>query len=541
MITPLKRRQTSDEDYYSTFSTLINQKHPPLSALPEIVSQCLDNLTKTSEKIIGKLRINTFKVVREWGHSAELIRDKGTIFTIHEQCIRILLELQPSSAVIAIDVSDGKTELTDIEFELLRFVFPSFSTDVKLMTKGAIQALVNFLNDLPCCVRDLIDLHKSMQKLEIRYVKNKIYSLIKQRMKAPISWDDLLCLHSHFENHPVQQFCLRTIASLLMKSTTDQYPFIRSAEGYVNRNALNLVVKKETNLFYLIQGFEGLIKHQYDMASDAIDRLKSQNHDSIAFTILLAQFCIHLHAFNEALPLLSDAVDSDPDDLGIRKTRLDVAIEAENYEIILADSSFVLATDNSLNVLRCYRALALYHYDRKQEAWEIIHSVLKEAAQIDCAYYIRARFYFIENRFDQALADVQLLLSKDAENLKALQLAVMIYYSIANSKETIRAATALLLKTPNDLTARRIRSRAFILDGQLQSALVDCNHILQKVAQDIDALLDRAHVYKALNNHVMAQNDLLKVLEQAPDHAEALELMATLNLIEELPMIAPSA
>jgi len=159
-----------------------------------------------------------------------------------------------------------------------------------------------------------------------------------------------------------------------------------------------------------------------------------------------------------------------------------------------------------------------------QEPYNKLTDSIQQAPNKADLYYKRGVLLFQNNQLPYAQADLQKAWTLAPTEEHALSLTTLL--ARKHSDSAIHFVQTALQKLPESVALQVGLARGYQQKGDLQRALTQCNQVLAKHPNSIDALLLKADLQKTLNQEAEALKTLEQAYRLAPFDAELVHNLA---------------
>ncbi|WP_417732725.1 tetratricopeptide repeat protein [Rosistilla oblonga] len=235
----------------------------------------------------------------------------------------------------------------------------------------------------------------------------------------------------------------------------------------------------------------------------------------------------------EALKHLETAVDNDPT-LAEAQTliaRLNALPGGDRTRALKAAAAAVESLQEDPHAQsEAYMLRALMQTDIEARLADINKAIETNSENIE-AYQARSQFYFQQQKFDEAVADLQHVLKVDPTNTRVTATAVK---ALAELKRLDEAKKILDdgLKAKPDASLYQLRAAIYRNEDKLDEAIADLNKAIELQPRDPASLFARAEIYLSRDDTAAARRDLDKAMELNPGSVQGVLLRAYLSAEE---------
>lgn len=246
----------------------------------------------------------------------------------------------------------------------------------------------------------------------------------------------------------------------------------------------NIDTLQARGLYYLLKG-------NYDDAAKDF-RSVVEIDDTPEAQLSLVQALFSGEKLSEALNVLNQVIETDPENAGYFVTRAQIHLEQENEEAALADleKALEIAHDNDKALL--LRAQLYYDKDEFEKAKKDVQRVLNSRparvqSQVQ-ALLLRSLISAAEGNFSAAIEDMEILVQSNPDNVGlTLQLANM-YYGDERPRKAVELFTQVIDQEEDNYFALRGRANALLSFGKHRRAKEDYDAALKIKEDDTNVL-----------------------------------------------------
>lgn len=236
---------------------------------------------------------------------------------------------------------------------------------------------------------------------------------------------------------------------------------------------------------------------------------------------------------SEALKYLETAVDNDPKLAEAQSliARLHALPGGDRQRALKAAGAAVdaLGEDPQLQS-DAYMLRALMQTDQDARLKDVNKAIEVNSDNVE-AYQARSQLYFQQQKFDEAVADLQHVLKVDPTNTAVTATAVK---ALAELKRLDDAKVILDegLEAKPDASLYQLRAAIFRSEDKIDEAIADLNKAIELQPRDPASLFARAEIFLSRDDTDAARRDLDKAMELNPGSVQGVLLRAYLSAEE---------
>jgi len=163
---------------------------------------------------------------------------------------------------------------------------------------------------------------------------------------------------------------------------------------------------------------------------------------------------------------------------------------------------------------------SLMQENKFEQAVPYLNRALEKRPEWSEAYNVRAVAFFEQEDYQKAIEDFNQAIALDSSSYTAFYNRGNAYQELGQYQQALDDYTAAIRKQPNIKDIYINRGVVYYTLNNYEQALKDFNFAL-RLEEDPRARLNRAKTYIARHIWSEALNDLNKLIQQQPDHAEA--------------------
>ena len=272
--------------------------------------------------------------------------------------------------------------------------------------------------------------------------------------------------------------------------------------------------------------YQARVKH-YQQAMDTVNAVLKKQPDSSVAYLVKAQILSAQNREDEALAAVSKALEMRPSDNRLRLQYARMLVRLKKYDA--AWEEFIQLRLNMPEDSGVLLSLALLSVETNKPilAREYFRELIKKGQHADQAHYYLGRIEQSEKNIEAALKHYQQVKQGDF----ALDARIRSAGLLAATGKLDQAMDVLRKLIAQDVD-KTTKSRLYLAQGELlrkQQRIADAmelyTHALQQLPDDPDLLYARALTAEKLDRMDVTEADLLKVLKQEPENANALNAL----------------
>jgi tetratricopeptide (TPR) repeat protein len=185
------------------------------------------------------------------------------------------------------------------------------------------------------------------------------------------------------------------------------------------------------------------------------------------------------------------------------------------------------AADDVKQLAKALILRAAMSKDKDQQLADFDAAVKADPENAD-AWQGRALIYLERGESEKAIADLEKLVEKEADNPAAIGALAEALTNMKKYDEAIKYCDKVIELAPRSTLGYSLRARVHILKDDLKSGLSDLSEALKINPNDLPALLMRSRLYAADKKDEEAKADVEKALRISPDLPQAILMRSML-------------
>ena len=211
----------------------------------------------------------------------------------------------------------------------------------------------------------------------------------------------------------------------------------------------------------------------------------------------------------------------EPQNKHAKRALIDIYIEEDKTEAALGLVDELIKDSASETELLFFRASFLADLDRIDESLDLFSAILEDTPDFYEANAGRGMLYCKIGKFEEAIKDLNLAISKDKKSAYLLFKRATIYLEQDDYKKALKDLNKSLRIDKNMDEARICRAVVLRLLGKKEKALKDFDKVVDETLFDSDTYMQKGIVYRKNKNYpqALAYHDL--AIEKDPNNASA--------------------
>lgn len=281
---------------------------------------------------------------------------------------------------------------------------------------------------------------------------------------------------------------------------------------------LKEVLQKEPeNVHALASTFDVLVKQKkYEEAEKVLDALEEQV-PSDQLTIQRARLYVSMGKKDEAIALMDELREKNPEDAAILGLRATMFHEMKEYEKALQDVDAALRIVPKQIPLLLLKSQIFIARNRSDEAAALLWEIYEDNPEKEDFAFLAIQACLAGKDFAKASEFAEKIRSKNPENPRWTVLAAQLLMERQQGDKAVKLLEDYCNKKPDDTDVRLALVVTLSTMKKSRKGLEYLAPLLEKNPNDINLLRIRGQLLLAVNLHVEAVQTLEKVVEAAPD------------------------
>jgi tetratricopeptide (TPR) repeat protein len=231
----------------------------------------------------------------------------------------------------------------------------------------------------------------------------------------------------------------------------------------------------------------------------------------------------------QALKDLEKAKRYDPtlSDIYLLEAKLHAVSPGEDLKAASAAASeaitLLTARDDPKQLSKAYVLRAQITEDKDRKLADFDAAMKADPGNIEAGQAV-AVLYIQKGENDKAVATLQKLLERDADNPALMAEVAVLLIDLKKFDEALKYCDDLIKQAPKATAGYNLRARVKVMKDDIPGAIKDLDEALGINGNDLQALLMRSNLHASQGNDELAKADVDKLLKQQPDLPQALLL-----------------